>query len=90
MGVVRKVSGWDLNNILDEYRSYAEPKVRECDIKYITGFQLIEISNLFRNPGWQHRTRNFLKATLFAFVVLAIWLFSGSRMVEGPKRKLIK
>ncbi|KAJ9138600.1 Tyrosine phosphatase [Pleurostoma richardsiae] len=49
VAVVRKVSGWDLSTILDEYKSYATPKVRECDTKYITDFELSSLSNLFPN-----------------------------------------
>ncbi|KAK5656241.1 hypothetical protein OQA88_5003 [Cercophora sp. LCS_1] len=90
VAVVRKVSGWDLRNILDEYCNYAEPKVRECDIKYISGFELSDISNLFRDGGWHFRTRNFVRTTLFTLFVLFIWLFSGTRIVQAPKRKLVK
>jgi len=39
VGVLRKVSGWNLGSILDEYKAYAEPKPRDCDITYLTGFQ---------------------------------------------------
>ncbi|KAK4451820.1 tyrosine phosphatase family-domain-containing protein [Podospora aff. communis PSN243] len=90
VAVVRKVSGWDLGPILKEYRSFAEPKVRDCDINYITGFELAEISNLFKNSGWQFRTRNFIRATVFALFVLVIWLCSGVKMAGAPKRKLEK
>lgn len=88
--MVRKVSGWDLGHVLQEYKDFAEPKIRECDIKYITSFELAEISNLFKDGGWQFRTRNFIRATMFAVIVLFIWLFSGAKMAEAPKRKLIK
>ncbi|KAK0626971.1 tyrosine phosphatase family-domain-containing protein [Immersiella caudata] len=90
VAVVRKVSGWDLGHILQEYRNFAEPKVRDCDINYITGFELTEISNLFKSAGWQFRTRNFIRATVFALFVLIIWLFSGVKMAAAPKRKLEK
>ena len=39
VGVLRKMSGWNLGSILDEYKTYAEPKPRDCDITYLTGFQ---------------------------------------------------
>ncbi|KAK0652107.1 tyrosine phosphatase family-domain-containing protein [Cercophora newfieldiana] len=90
VAVVRKVSGWEIGNILQEYRTFAEPKVRDCDINYITGFELAEISNLFKNAGWQFRTRNFIRATIFALFVLIIWLFSGAKMAAAPKRRLAK
>ncbi|KAK0740770.1 tyrosine phosphatase family-domain-containing protein [Schizothecium vesticola] len=39
VGAVRKVTGWNIGDILDEYKSYAQPKPRDCDIDYLTGFQ---------------------------------------------------
>ncbi|KAL1839820.1 hypothetical protein VTJ49DRAFT_1099 [Mycothermus thermophilus] len=51
IGIVRKLSGWHINNIIREYRAFAEPKVRDCDIDYITAFELANISNLFRGDN---------------------------------------
>lgn len=69
--------------IVDEYKSYAEPKVRECDIKYITTFDLSTISNLFvKEPSWQLRARSFVRVSLFTTFVLVVWLFSGTRIVS--------
>ncbi|GAB1313456.1 tyrosine-protein phosphatase siw14 [Madurella fahalii] len=90
VAVVRKLSGWDLGNIISEYKSYAEPKARECDIKYIMGFQLADISNLFREASWPFRTGRFLRATVFAFFMIIIWLCSGTRIVPTPNRRLLK
>lgn len=39
VGAVRKVTGWEMDHILDEYKKYAEPKPRDCDIAYLTGFR---------------------------------------------------
>ena len=86
MAVVRKVSGWELSTIIDEYKSYAEPKVRDCDVDYITVFELASISNLWvREANFNMRSRNFFRVTLFTLVVLAIWLFSGAR-ISSPRR----
>ncbi|KAL2265304.1 hypothetical protein VTJ83DRAFT_6404 [Remersonia thermophila] len=49
IGIVRKLSGWNISNIIREYCAFAEPKVRDCDIDYITAFELGNISNLFRD-----------------------------------------
>ena len=76
---MRKLSGWDLGNILTEYKAYAAPKVRECDIDYITGFELAHISNLFR-ADWPFRTVRFLRAAAFSLAMLVIWLISGARV----------
>ena len=96
IGVVRKLSGWNLGSIIGEYRSFAEPKVRECDIKYITGFELGHISNLFREPGASplslpfRATAGFVRATLFAVVMLVIWLVSGPGIAASPERQLLR
>ncbi|TLD23803.1 hypothetical protein PspLS_06516 [Pyricularia sp. CBS 133598] len=52
-GVVRKVTGWETDAIIDEYRKFADPKERECDIDYITMFDIADakLSNMFaRKP----------------------------------------
>jgi tyrosine-protein phosphatase SIW14 len=82
IGVVRKLSGWNLGNIIGEYRTFAEPKVRECDINYITGFELGHISNLFREPSSPFRASSFGRAALFAVVMLIVWLASGPTIVR--------
>ncbi|KAK4120905.1 hypothetical protein N657DRAFT_147455 [Parathielavia appendiculata] len=79
IGIVRKLSGWNLGNIIGEYRTFAEPKVRECDIDYITDFELGDVSNLFWEPSLPFRAPGFVRATLFAIVMLAIWLVWGVR-----------
>lgn len=92
IGVVRKLSGWHLSSVISEYKTFAEPKARECDINYITGFELANISNLFREVGSPFRTAGFLRATLFALVMLVVWLVSGpqiarDRITSAPKRE---
>ena len=88
MAAVRKVSGWHLGRILQEYENYASPKIRDCDIRYITGFEISHISNISKDNGWQFRPCNFLRTAIFAFFVLIIWLLSCARIVETPKRKV--
>ncbi|RKF65277.1 Tyrosine-protein phosphatase DSP1 [Erysiphe neolycopersici] len=39
VAVLRHVQGWDLKKILHEYRDFAAPKERNCDIEYIANFQ---------------------------------------------------
>ena len=87
MAVVRKVAGWELPLILEEYKSYAEPKVRDCDINYITQFQLANVANLGIVKA---RTRlgvsAFIKTALFTSFVLFIWIFSVMGL-ETPRRR---
>jgi tyrosine-protein phosphatase SIW14 len=81
VAVVRKVSGWDLSTILDEYRSYAKPKVRECDEKYIAAFELSSLSNLWIKETDSHfRIRAFLRTFLFTVVFLLVWVTTGARL----------
>ncbi|KAF6831604.1 tyrosine phosphatase [Colletotrichum plurivorum] len=87
VGVVRKVTGWELTNIVDEYRTYAEPKVRDCDVKYLTDFDLSDLSNLFvHEANLRFRVRHFVRVTLFSFFVVFVWLLSGHRMQNTAKR----
>ncbi|KAK3386903.1 tyrosine phosphatase family-domain-containing protein [Podospora didyma] len=101
VGVVRKVSGWDVSTIIDEYKEYAAPKIRECDVNYITNFELADISNLFVRESIAsitlplRPTRSFLRVTLFSVFVLVIWLFSGNKIAItagdiAAQRKLLK
>ncbi|KAK3304145.1 tyrosine phosphatase family-domain-containing protein [Chaetomium strumarium] len=83
IGIVRKLSGWDVNSIVSEYKTYANPKARDCDIKYITGFELANISNLFREASWPFRTAGFLRASLFALIMVVVWLTSSTRITKA-------
>ncbi|KAL1877581.1 hypothetical protein VTK73DRAFT_8490 [Phialemonium thermophilum] len=86
VAVVRKLTGWESSTIIDEYKSYAEPKVRECDIKYINTFDLSTISNLFgRESSWHFRLRSFFRISLVTTIVLLLWFFSGNRIASQSK-----
>ena len=83
VAVIRKLSGWTLSDAIDEYKAYAHPKVRECDVEYISRFQLARLSNLFRDPtAVGFRVPNFFRTTFFTIFVLAIWMISGSQMAH--------
>lgn len=82
VGVIRKVSGWETSNVLDEYKTYAEPKARECDLDYISAFQISTLrlsteDHMVHSPV---HVRTFFRALLFSFVVLVLWLVSGAQM----------
>ncbi|KAI0143043.1 tyrosine phosphatase family-domain-containing protein [Xylariaceae sp. FL1272] len=47
VGVVRKHSGWAAKRIIDEYTHFAEPKVRQTDVQYLTK---LELSTLMLAP----------------------------------------
>ncbi|KAK1778114.1 tyrosine phosphatase family-domain-containing protein [Copromyces sp. CBS 386.78] len=95
VGIVRKTLGWDVNNILDEYRSYAEPKVRETDLNYIQGFEMAQISNLFSKDNTtlgRFASPKFAHSTAVAIIFLLFWYhFSGISLPasEAVDRKLL-
>ncbi|CCC10869.1 hypothetical protein SMACR_12110 [Sordaria macrospora] len=95
VGIVRKTLGWDVNNILDEYRSYAEPKVRETDVNYIQGFEMAQISNLFSKDNTmlgRFASPRFAHSTAVAIIFLLFWYhFSGISLPnsEAADRKLL-
>ena len=82
VAVVRKVSGWETSNVLDEYKTYAEPKARECDLDYIRAFQIstLRLSMEDHTVHSPVHVRTFFRAILFSFVVLVLWLVSGAQM----------
>ncbi|KAH6695400.1 tyrosine-protein phosphatase SIW14 [Plectosphaerella plurivora] len=85
VAVVRKVSGWKVDLILDEYRTYAAPKVRDCDLDYISSFELSQLSNLFvQEANTRFRTRTFYRATIFTCAVLVIWALTSRQITLPP------
>ncbi|KAL5324313.1 hypothetical protein ACEPPN_008858 [Leptodophora sp. 'Broadleaf-Isolate-01'] len=71
-----------IHSIVEEYRGYAEPKVRECDIEYIIGFDISSLQNLFTRQATPRnitdRDRKILKFFILAATVLIIWITSLS------------
>jgi len=84
VAVVRKIAGWDVQSTLDEYRAYAAPKVRECDIEYIANFQVSNVSNLFsETKAVSFQIPNFYRVFCFTIIILAIWTISGTRLATS-------
>jgi len=48
------VFGWNVNSILEEYKGHANPKVRDCDLKYITDYKISTIEDILI----KHRIRS--------------------------------
>ncbi|KAH7356717.1 tyrosine phosphatase family-domain-containing protein [Rhexocercosporidium sp. MPI-PUGE-AT-0058] len=82
VAVIRHVAQWDVQAIVEEYRGYAEPKVRECDLQYIAGFDISCLRNLFTRQATPSnitdRDRKILKFFILAAIVLIIWIASLS------------
>ncbi len=47
VAVMRHVTGWNVESVVEEYRAYAEPKAREEDMKYIKEYQVSNLEGLF-------------------------------------------
>ncbi|KAL6920512.1 hypothetical protein ACHAPO_007155 [Fusarium lateritium] len=86
VGIVRKITGWDIARVVAEYNTYAEPKVRECDVTYIQGFEVssLVLSNTLQRDLCSRRvrvqSRTFFRAVVFSTCVMLVWFMSGVRM----------
>ncbi|KAF7866944.1 hypothetical protein EAF04_005785 [Stromatinia cepivora] len=73
--IIRHVSGWDVESIVEEYKSFAEPKARDVDIKYITEYQVSSLSGLYRNNLDQPTvTKTSKMARILALTALLLWI----------------
>ncbi|KUI73855.1 Tyrosine-protein phosphatase SIW14 [Cytospora mali] len=50
VALVRKMQNWHMDRILDEYKAFAAPKPRDCDVEYVTNFKVSEIQHLALAP----------------------------------------
>ncbi|KAG5984596.1 hypothetical protein E4U55_004147 [Claviceps digitariae] len=86
VATIRKLSGWQLNMVVDEYKTYAAPKVRDCDVDYINDFQCAPLQSLYNLHATKTtrftpvQVRTFFRALLFSTFVMILWLVSGSQM----------
>lgn len=77
VGVFRKSNQWDVKRIIDEYITFAEPKIRETDLKYLTEFQLASLGHqtqevaLFTSSNRFYRFAIVVIFALFAFYPLS-------------------
>jgi len=86
VGAVRKIEGWANKECLDEYVSYAEPKIRDCDLDYIRDFQSSELQSLHHGRFSPMQVRTFCRTMLFSTVVMLLWFVSGSQMISARER----
>ena len=89
IAVLRHVSGWHLDQILQEYRGFAEPKVRECDVKYITEYKVAKLAGFFRKKDSVGRGGSILTTSrmqnllLASAAAIAVWITTGVLWGEG-------
>ncbi|KAM0298737.1 hypothetical protein ACHAPM_008160 [Fusarium culmorum] len=88
VGVVRKITGWDVARVVAEYNTYAEPKAREVDVTYLQGFEVssLVLSNTLQREICSRRnrlqSRTFFRAIVFSTCVMLVWFMSGVRMTS--------
>ncbi|KAJ2906972.1 hypothetical protein MKZ38_009835 [Zalerion maritima] len=72
VGIVRKLSGWHLNSIHNEYKTYAEPKARETDLDYIANFNIDRLANIFPRPSMMSTPITLRSRPRYRFIILAL------------------
>ncbi|QSZ31597.1 hypothetical protein DSL72_001164 [Monilinia vaccinii-corymbosi] len=73
--IIRHVSGWGVQSIVEEYRSYAEPKARDVDIKYITEYKVSSLSGLYHDNLDQPPVVKATKTVrIMALTLLLLWI----------------
>lgn len=86
VAAVRKMEGWSVKDSIEEYVSYAQPKIRDCDIDYIRDFQPSEMQTI-QNPRFTAmQVRSFARTVAFSTLVMLLWFISGSQMVASRNR----
>ncbi|KAI1452278.1 tyrosine phosphatase family-domain-containing protein [Annulohypoxylon moriforme] len=76
VGILRKASEWDTTSIIREYTKFAEPKVRETDVKYITDFSLADLKNLPKPSRLPFVQSTFYGMVMVASFTLSVWMYS--------------
>lgn len=84
VGVLRKASEWDTSSIIKEYTKYAEPKIRETDVKYLTDFKVSDLPSALPNPratSHPYTVRTFYGMVALASFSLSVWVYSSIRLL---------
>jgi tyrosine-protein phosphatase SIW14 len=73
---------------VQEYQGFAEPKVRECDIRYITEYKVTKLASFFREKVRQSRSSVLTSARmryllLASAAAIAVWITTGILWGEG-------
>ncbi|KAI1214417.1 tyrosine phosphatase family-domain-containing protein [Annulohypoxylon truncatum] len=77
VGILRKASEWDTTSIIREYTKFAEPKVRETDVKYITNFSVSDLRSVMPKPSRLPLIQNtFYGMVMLASFTVSVWMYS--------------
>lgn len=87
VGVFRKSNQWDVKRIIDEYITFAEPKIRETDLKYLTEFQLANLGHQSQKVVLSTGNSRFYRfAIVVIFALFALYPLSKFKVHE-PRPK---
>lgn len=88
VAVVRKVAGWNASSVLDEYRAFAEPKIRESDVEYIRNFEISALHPLATEHHSRYtpiQVRSFRRTLVFSTIIMLLWVVSGTQLLSTRK-----
>ncbi|KAJ4306783.1 tyrosine-protein phosphatase siw14 [Collariella sp. IMI 366227] len=83
IGVIRKMSGWNLDNTIGEYKAYANPKARDCDINYLTGFEVAHTENLFLDPPAPFQAANSNRSNKLAVFFVFVFFYVCNKVTNS-------
>ncbi|KUJ12094.1 uncharacterized protein LY89DRAFT_221848 [Mollisia scopiformis] len=80
VAVMRHVAGWNIDSIIQEYQGFAAPKIRDCDVSYITQYKVSSLEGLFLRRAQRLRiakkpspNERMLKFLMLTAIILSIW-----------------
>ncbi|POS84482.1 hypothetical protein EPUL_004268 [Erysiphe pulchra] len=74
IAVLRHVQGWDLKKILHEYRDFAAPKERNCDIEYIANFKKTTLGHFAMKSSRLHSRFSIIRPKSWRMLFLSFLL----------------
>ncbi|KAF3013243.1 hypothetical protein E8E14_007609 [Neopestalotiopsis sp. 37M] len=88
VGVLRRFHGWDTQAILDEYTSFAEPKVRPTDVQYLREFQLVNLRHIVAHRQDSVESTLSINHFVLLYVVVVaciiLWILTAYGVVSLP------
>lgn len=88
VAAMRKMDSWSVKDCLNEYVSYAQPKVRETDVDYIQNFQYSELQTIQHSRFTPQQVRNFCRLFVFTGLSMLLWLVSGRHMMAARNQSM--
>ncbi|KAI8634333.1 hypothetical protein F5Y19DRAFT_208802 [Xylariaceae sp. FL1651] len=84
VGVLRKTNDWDTERIIDEYITFAAPKVRETDVNYLAKFELASLELRQQATGLPGTFGRFCKFILVALLAIYAFYPLGKLRIPEP------